>query len=188
MPVLLSLFVMLAAGGCSSGVPVRIQEEISAFDGAKETALAPMFVCSERDVHPCYIRLGLFRRSTMDPESVILVVVVGGTNPIAEGESLRFLINGESYTFVTIDARMQFGIGKGPHTTGSVSCGGSSLCSAKRYLIDRDFLKKLITCPEVSVVVDLARGAVGGQLQGDNPKMVLSGFREFYEKVFGRVE
>ncbi len=168
-------------------MPQRIQESISPFDGAREVSLEPSIVCQIKGSEPCFIRLGLFKRSTMRPDSVILVVVVNGMNSIAEGESLHFNIDGEIIEFDSIDKKTQYEIGKGPHTAGTALCGPSASCSAKRYLVTKDFLKKLLQADRVAVRVDLAKGYLGGLLLKDNPALALPAFSEFYERVFGPV-
>lgn len=178
---------LLLAAGCAS-MPERIEESLSPFDGASEISLEPSIVCLIKGPDPCFIRLGLFKRSTMRPDSVILVVVVNGTNAIAEGESLHFNMDGEVADFDSIDNRTQYSIGRGPHTAGTALCGPSASCSVKRYLVTKDFLKKLLQADKRAVRVDLGKGYLGGFLLKDNPTFALPAFIEFYERVFGPVD
>jgi len=184
-PFLLAL--LLLAAGCAAA-PERLQESISPFDGAREISLEPSLVCQEKSTETCFIRLGLFKRSTMRPDSVILVVVVNGTKPIAGGKSLHFNVDGEVSAFESIDRKTRYGIGKGPHTSGTELCGPSGSCSARRYLVTRDFLKKLMQADKTAVRVDLAGGYLGGVLLKGSATPVLSDFRQFYERVFGPVD
>jgi hypothetical protein len=179
--------VILFLAGCAA-VPGRIQESISPFDGAKEIAMEPALVCREDAPKPCYIRLGLFKRSTMSAESVMLLAVVDGTNPIAEGKSLHFDMDGDIASFASIDRKTGYNIGKGPHTTGTAFCKPRANCSVKRYIVDKSFLKQLISARRAAVRISLKKGYVQGQLLNDSETMALPSFRQFYNRVFGPVE
>ena len=179
--------MILFIAGCAV-VPGVIQESISSFDGAKEIAMEPAFVCREGARTTCYIRLGLFKRSTMNPESVMLLAVVDGANPISEGESLHFDMDGEIVSFASIDGKTRYGIGTGPHTTGTTFCKPSQGCSVKRYMVDQSFLKRLITAHRAAVRVSLKKGYVQGELMKKGETMALPAFRQFYTRVYGPVE
>lgn len=179
---------VLLAAGCAVTVPGGIQESISSFDGAKEIAMEPALVCREEGPGSCFIRLGLFKRSTMAPESVMLLAVVSGTNPIAEGASLHFDMDGDVVSFTSIDGKTRYSIGTGPHTTGAAFCKSSDGCSVKRYIVDRSFVKRLINAHRAAVRVSLKRGYVQGELLKGGEAMVLPSFRQFYARVFGPLE
>lgn len=180
-------FVLVLAG-CAVTVPGGIQESISSFDGAKEIAMEPALVCREDGPYSCFIRLGLFKRSTMSPESVMLLAVVSGTNPIAEGASLHFDMDGDVVSFTSIDVNTRYSIGTGPHTTGAAFCKPSDGCSVKRYIVDKSFMKRLLTAHRAAVRVSLRRGYVQGELKSGGETMVLPSFRQFYSRVFGPLE
>jgi hypothetical protein len=175
--------VLFALWACAVA-PGKIKVSESPFDGARETALDPAYVCSGKPGQACFIRLGLFKRSTMAPDSVILIVVADASNPIIEGESLYFGVNGRVIPLASIDGHTGYAIGRGPHTTGAGFCGKPG-CSVKRYLIDRALLKALLDAPEVSMRVMLKSGPLGAELSGDDPGLALPSFREFYARVFG---
>lgn len=180
----LPMLVLFLLSGCA-GPPATIREAVSSFDGATETAMEPSYICSPKSGQPCSIRLGLFKRSTMAPDSVILFVVVDSSDPIAEGESLLFRVNDSVSAFSTIDRKTRYAIGKGPHTTGTEFCGSAN-CSVKRYLVSRDFLKSVTDAREVSMRVLLKKGYMGGLLVDGGPGLALPRFREFYARVFGQ--
>lgn len=181
--------VTLFLAGCAvMPVPGRIQESISSFDGAREVAMEPALVCREDARGSCFIRLGLFKRSTMSPESVMLLAVVYGMNPISEGASLHFDIDGDIVSFTSIDGKTRYSIGSGPHTTGTDFRNSSEGCSVKRYIVHRSFLKRLLTAKRSAVRVSLKKGYVQGELLDDGETMALPSFRQFYARVFDPVK
>lgn len=175
----LVLLVLFLLHGCAAG-PGIIEVSVSAFDEARETALAPSPLCGG-----CPVRLGLFTRSTMAQGSVILVVMVDGPRPIAGGESLFIRVGGAERAFTSIEGSTGYAIGKGPHAAGAASCEAPG-CSVKRYLMDKSFLKSMIETPGTSLRVTLARGSVRGTLEDGDPSLALPRFRQFYARVFGR--
>jgi hypothetical protein len=180
----LFLLLLFLLAGCA-GAPGKIKVGVSPFDGAQETALDPACAGSDSSGQPCSFRLGLFTRSTMAPGSLILVVVADASNPIAEGDSLYFIMNGRVVPFTSIDRKTKYPIGKGPHTTGAAFCG-SSPCSVKRYLVTRSFLKEVIDAPRVTVRVQLKNGLLEGTLSDGEKDLALPSFREFYAREFVR--
>ncbi|HNY65173.1 MAG TPA: hypothetical protein PKM41_07015 [Deltaproteobacteria bacterium] len=181
----LLVLVLWVAAGCAT-MPERITVSVSPFDGARETALEPAPVCSRKSGQACPIRMGLYKRSTMSDESVILIVVAETSSPIADGESLLFRVNGRVRGFASIDRSTRYSIGTGPHTAGSSPCR-TRHCSVRRYLVDRAFLKELVAAPGASVRVLLKSGSVDGTLSDNDPELALPSFREFYTAVFGHM-
>jgi hypothetical protein len=183
----LALLVLILLAGCMARhvAPGFIEESTSAFDGVQETALIPSPACGVSSSTFCSVRLGLFRRATMATESVILVVVVESSSPIAGGESLFISAGGAEKAFTSIDGFTGFAMGKGPHTAGAVTCSGPR-CSMKRYLLSRSFLKSMIDTPSTSLRVVLKKGSLSGTLSDGDPSLALPRFRQFYARVFGR--
>jgi hypothetical protein len=179
----LLVLVLFAAAGCAAA-PEKIRVSVSPFDGAREISLEPALACSMKSARPCSVRMGLYKRSTMLEEGVILIVVVDAPSPIAVGESLYFRVNGQVRGFTSIDRNTKYAIGTGPHTAGRAYCQ-SPRCSVKRYLVDRAFLKELLAAPEVSMRILLGKGSMGGELSRDDPKLALPSFGEFYASAFG---
>lgn len=177
---------LLLAAGCAT-VPQRIQESVSPFDGAQEIALEPALVCRERGAHACSIKLGLFRRSTMHPDKVILIVLVEGSRQADKDESLHLIIDGEETGLSSIDARTRYRVGTGPHTTGTDLYGSDLQRSIKRYLIDKSLLERIITARSADVRVDLVGGSISGRLLSYNGRLAIPAFREFYERAFGPI-
>jgi hypothetical protein len=178
--LVLLLFIL---AGCAVK-PGGINVGVSSFDGADETALEPAPLCDASSGRACLVRLGLYRRSTMAEGSVILIAVAASSNPIADGESLSFRLNGRDFPLSSIDRNTRYGIGQGPHTAGIASCWPAG-CSAKRYLVDKAFLKSLIDTPDASCRIVLQNGFLAGTLGDGDPKLALPSFRRFYARVFG---
>lgn len=179
----LFLLLLFLLASCA-GPPGKIAVSVSPFDGAQETALSPACSGGSGSGQPCFVRLGLFIRSTMAPGTLILIAVVDASNPIAEGESLSFTMNGQETALTSIDRKTKYPIGKGPHTTGTAFYQSSG-SSVKRYLVTRAFLKEVIDAPEVSLRVKLKKGSMEGPLSDGDPKLALPSFREFYSREFG---
>ncbi len=180
----LVLAILFALAGCAG--PGRIREDVSPFDGAQEISLVPAPVCMNDGAQPCFVRLGLYWRSTMNEGSVILIAVVSGDYPITDGESLHFFADGSFISVSSIDRKTRYAFGKGPHTSGTDFSCPTATCSVKRYLVDREILKQLISAKEASMSMDTSRGSIRGPLLRDNPGLALPAFMEFYEKVFGK--
>jgi hypothetical protein len=183
----LALLVLILLAGCAtrSVMPGYIKAGTSAFDGAQETALTPSPVCGGASAAFCSVRLGLFTRTTMSPESVILVVVTEAPSPIAGGESLFISAGSAENAFTSIDNRTGYAIGKGPHTAGAVTCSGPR-CSVRRYLLSRALLKSMIDSPRTTLRIVLKKGSLSGTLSDGDASLALPRFREFYARAFGR--
>jgi hypothetical protein len=179
-----SVLVLILLAGCAAG-PGKIREGVSPFDGARETALAPACVEAPQSGRPCALRLGLFKRSTMGDDAVILIAVAQAPGTIAEGQSLYFRVQGREIPFASIDRQTRYAIGTGPHTTGAATCSSPG-CSVKRYLVSRDFLKSLIDAPSASLRIVLKEGDLECRLSDDDPGLALPSFREFYRRMFGQ--
>lgn len=164
----ISLLAIFVFAGCVT-TPGDIRTYISEFDGAKEIVMEPAWVCKEGTFGTCLIKFGLMKRSTMPQDEVILVAMVKDIQSFKTGESLHFNIDGDIVSFASIDTTTEFEITEGIYLPGVTTPTGYSGVyfppegwSSKRYLIDKNFLEKILKAERVAVRIDLRKGYVEG--------------------------
>ena len=189
--LLLSLFLY----GCVT-MPGGIRTNVSEFDGSNEIVMEPAWVCKESTFGDCHIKLGLYWRSTMPQDKLILVAMTDGINAFSNGKSLYFNIDGEFVSFDSIDTLTEYDISEGTYMKGFIASGtyvpGIYIppvnWSSQRYIVDKYFMEKILKAQRVAVRLDLRRGYVEGVFSKDDPMLARPAFRDFFNKVFGNLQ
>lgn len=176
------LGMALILSGCMT-MPGDLIESKSEFDGATEISVIPAHLPAAGDKFASFVSMGLYRRSTMPQDEIILEVVSGIAESFAQGESLHFRIDGEKVSLKSFDELTDFGV------TSGFAGGGHYVpprsFSSKRYRIDRVFLERLLGAKQVLVRLDLRRGYLEGEFSKDGPTTARPAFREFFKRVYG---
>jgi len=184
----LLIFSIYFVGCATPDIPGYIRSSVSEFDGAKEIVMEPAWVCKESGFLNCNIKLGLYRRSTMPENQIVLVAVVQDIKSFGEGKSLHFNIDGEIISFESIDTLTEFETKEGTYIPYSGLYIPPTSWSAKRYLIDKNFLDKILKAQRVAVRIDLRRSYVEGIFSRDAATLARPAFRDFYNEVFGNLQ
>lgn len=177
----------------------QIKITASKFDGAMEAAMKPAFVCKEL-FGGCLIKLGLFWRSTMPQDKLILVAMAASVDPLSATDSLHFNIDGEIVRLTSIDTALA-SIGTATECKSEVKTHlRESFAYAtrlpdiynpprgwvsKQYIVDKDFIAKILKGQEVVVRIDLKEGYVEGIFSRDGIAQARPTFKKFYIHVFG---
>ena len=187
------LLLSLVAGCVSTPSEPSIRSAYSEFDGAQEVAMEPAWVC--KDVAPggCSIKLGLYWRSTMLKDMVVLVALVSGEDAFRAGGSLHFDIDGRVVSFAQMDALTELHAVGGSPARGVYSPAGYAPeltipppdWSTGHYLFQKGILETVLNGQRVVVRVDLPTGHVEGLFSIDDAATARPGFRNFYQWVFG---
>ena len=158
-------------------MPGAIHTNISEFDNTKEIILEPAWVGSG-------IKLGLLKRTNMPQDELILIVMIDIIRTFAPGNSLHFNIDGEIVSFSSIDATTEFEMGKGIYNPIGLYFPSVNW-SSKRYLINKQFLKKILNAQRVVIRIDLRKEYVEGIFSKDEPMSARPAFKNFYERMKG---
>jgi len=151
------------------GTPGYISESTSKFDGAQEISMEPGWTRGD-------IRLGLFWRSTMDPDVIYITALVHGAHNL---KSLSFNIDGEFVSFKPSDTSTNIWTEPGSKYFPPINK------SQRKYKINRQLIKRLVNAERVVVRLDLMRNYVEGVFSNDLPTMARPAFRTFYAMVWG---
>lgn len=175
--LLIAPLLLFGILNCASmpGMPGHIKESTSKFDNSKQMVMEPAWVGSDP------IKFGLFKNSNMPKDIVVLDVIVKGVESFATGKSLHFNIDGQFYSFGSIDEMTDYEVDPG-WVSGYQSVPTTSW-SSKRYIIKTDFLNQMINGEKVMVKVSLEKKFIEGEFSSDVPTSARPAFRTFYEKL-----
>ena len=173
------LLLCLVLAGCVT-LPGAITERVSGFDKTKEIIMKPAQVNDGFLNLNTVILLGLYRTSKMAEDEATLEAIVLGAYNFSNKESLQFNIDGEKVYLESMDLLTNI-----ETVTGGTYAQNES---SKRYLVKKDFIKRLIDGKGVWVRVNLARDYVEGKFSVDGMAAVRPAFRNFYKKVWGANE
>ncbi len=175
-----------ALTGCSSmpGMPGNIKESTSTFDNSIELSMQPAFVFRTNDgFSGSDLRLALFWRSSMRPGDLVVEVYVRGAESFSTGKSLHFNVDGQIISYASIDELTDIQFKPGSYR--GVYIPATNI-SSKRYLINRQFLDRLLSAHDVRVRLDLRKSFVEGIFSDDTPSSARRAFKEFSEKLAQR--
>jgi hypothetical protein len=159
---LIALFLPLLLLGCAA-VPGNIQTHKSLFDNADELSMTPAWVLDGMKG----FRIGLSHTSRMPANELTLTAMVNGAVNIADGDSIKFNIDGEVVAFKPFDALTTHASGPG------------SLESSRRYVVTLDFLRRIISATNCTARLDLYQGYLEGRFSTDAPTTARPAFRRF---------
>lgn len=192
IPLSLLLFVLFSFSiGCVS-MPGTVISYESESCMTKEITTEPAFVCKE-GFGDCLIKFGLFRRSTMPENQIILTVMVDGIHTFTE-PSLLFNIDGEIIKFVSINAVEDSATTEEAYISSTYVPGTSAThlpiprYSKRYYLIYRAFLKKILNAQRVEVRINLSKTYYEGIFSQNKTYTARPAFRDFYERVYGNLK
>ncbi len=126
-------------------------------------------------------KLGLHYNSAMPASSAVMTAVVKGAESIANGESLKFNINGVITSLTSIDQTTD--IRHDPGLYNSVTTIHGSSWSSKRYRVDIAFIKRLIESEAVTARLELSREYAEGKFSTDAPTTARPAFRRFIKAL-----
>ena len=175
------IFILLVfISGCASmGMPGSITETVSQFDNTKEITMEPAWLYGGSGA----IKIGLYKKSKMETDSVVMTAVVRGTHIFDDKGLLQFNIDGEIVVLESFDNSTIIETVPGMYT--SVYSFPAYNESSKRFLISKDFIFKLLGAEKVWVKVEMQRDYVDGEFSKDYPSLARPAFRKFYEKIWG---
>lgn len=172
---LVLFFLLLNASAWSGTMPGSIDKNISKFDGSVSYQMEPAWV---RD---SLFKFGLYWDSKLPNDEIIMDVVIKGTDTISNDESLLFKIDGELISLTSIDATTDHNINPGSAAPGFYF--PPSTWSSKRYVINKDFLRRILEAKEVLVRVRLSKSYIEGVFSKDGFTTARPSFKKFYEKI-----
>lgn len=169
------LFLFL--GACAAG-PWAIREYVSAFDGATETKIGPVYIDEDLGIY-------LFRRSTAPEDHAVLTVFIAELRSFESDPAVRFKIDGEVVPLDSIDPLTLYRTE--PGYSGSGIYLAPTQWSEKRYSVDRAFLRRILSARDVVVRVDLDNGRyVEGVFAPENSQFAARVIaRKFYAHLWG---
>jgi hypothetical protein len=170
----LVLFSFLGCAGVP-GIPGNVREHVSKVDNTKELSMEPAWLPESA------IKLSLFKNTIMQPNEIVLTVVVTGARNFDKGENVRFNVDGKIYSFSSIDDMTDLRTSAGYYGRGIYL--SPSNWSSKRYVITKDFLATILNAKDVWVRVDLVKTYAEGEFSYDGPTCARPAFREFYERM-----
>jgi hypothetical protein len=109
--------VLCVLTGCSSmpGMPGYIKESTSTFDKSTELSMEPAMVFRNNDgFSGSDLQLGLFWRSSMRPDEIVVIASVRHAESLSSGNSLHFNVDGQISSFASIDELTDFKYKPGP--------------------------------------------------------------------------
>lgn len=157
------------------GMPGYVSETTSNFDNSRQITIEPAWLYNSP------IKLSLTKTSKMPDSTIVLDAVVQGAYNFSQGPSLNFNIDGEIFSFESIDAMTDINTTSGVYN--SVAYISPSNWSSKRYIITKSFLNKLINGKRVWVKIDLSKVFVEGEFSSDAPTTARPAFQDFLSRI-----
>ena len=174
--IILILLANLVACVMGPTKPGYIHESVSNVDNTKEISIESAWLFN------CPIKLSLFKNSKMQSEEIYLTAVVKGAHNFGKRESLRFNVDGQVFGFISMDEITEINTTRGFYGSGHYV--PPSNWSSKRYIVTKQFIKRLIDAEEVWVQVILSKTYVEGEFSVDGSTMLARpAFRKFYSKL-----
>lgn len=173
MKALITLLALHLLTGCV-GTPGHVSKTKSTFDNSTEIRVEPAWVIDGMNGG---FKLGLHYNSAMPASNVVMTAVVKGAESIADGESLKFNINGVITSLTSIDQTTD--IQYNPGLYNSVAAIPGSSWSSKRYRADIAFIRRLVESETVTARLELSRGYAEGKFSTDAPTTARPAFRRF---------
>jgi hypothetical protein len=177
--IIRAIFIVAATSmvACTTaGIPGDVNESVSKFDGTKKILMEPAWACSM-----CSIKLGLYKTTKMPEHNAVMIAVVTGAHNFRGGKSLHFNVDGDFFSFASIDTMTD--VETHPGYVAGNDYYPPSNTSSMSYWVTVDFVERLVNAKRVIVKIDLAKDYVEGEFPGDHFTTVRPGFRDFYEKV-----
>lgn len=174
---LTSLFLV----GCETieGMPGHIRSHQSSFDGAKELSVEPAMVYrTSQTFSGSDLMLGMFWRSTMEPNTFVISAHVIGTKLIQQSNSLQFNIDGRIVSLSSSDLFTQIRTQRGSPSVGIRPYNQSN----RHYLISESFFKELIESDNVKIRLMLQNSYVEGDFSVNQASSARRAFIAFYEE------
>ena len=169
----------LHSAALADGLPGKIKTRTSKYDQAVELSMEPAWVGS---MSP--LKMGLFWRSSMPENDLLLTVVVKGAHSFGDGEPLHFKVDGEFHHFSAVDVVTDIKATEGFYAPGFPVISGSNW-SSKRFVVTREFVDSILKAKSVVVRVDLATEYVEAVFSKDGPTTARPAFRKFVAKLTG---
>lgn len=165
--------------GCATipGGPGDVSESVSHFDNTKQLSMEPAWLYDSK------IKLSLFKTTKMDDNLVVMYVFVEGSRIFSRGKSLKFNVDGKIYAFKSIDDLTD--INTSPGIYNNIVYIPPYNWSSKRYIVTKDFIKRLIDARRVWVRVELSKEFVEGEFSSDAFTTARPAFRKFYRSMLG---
>ena len=162
------------------GLPGSITERVSNFDKTTEISMEPAWLSGGSEA----IKFGLYKTSKMNNDQAMLVAIVKGAYNFASKDSLQFNIDGEIVSLNSIDMLTDIETEDGVYN--SVAYFPAYNTSSKRYMVKKDFIKRLLDAKNVWVKVNLSKDYFEGEFSKDHPTTARPAFRKFYSKAWGK--
>ena len=178
MKVILMILELLFAARAMVPVSGQVTKTDSEFDGTIQFRMEPAWACSGPD---CSIKIGFYRTSRMESDSVVMIVSVVSSGFVAHpvfalGESLHFNVDGQIYSFES------FGSYDKEHGVDQLV---SYTVDLQKYSTTKDFLKTLLNARRVIVKIDLVEDKyVEGIFPDSGFRTVRPGLADFYQQAF----
>jgi hypothetical protein len=159
-------------------LPGSVKVKTSEFDGTVSITMEPAWAGTGMSTR---MKLDLFWNSTLKADELILTVTVAGVETFSDGESLHFNVDGEITSFSSIDNTTDLGYDPGVYN--SVASIPGQSWSAKRYVVSRAFVERLLAADRAAVKVDLQRHYAEDVLAKKAPTTALKAFRKFLVRL-----
>lgn len=171
------LVVLFGLVGCAP-MPWHVKETTSRFDNSTTISVGPAWVGGDS-----LMKMGLYRKSTMDPNNIVLKAQVKGTHSFGIEPTLTFKIDGDMTPLTSIDKRADIETDPG-YSGGGLYIAPHNL-TTKRYIITRALLERLIHAQEVIIRIQLDGSFVEGALTDYKFMSAYEAFLNFHKKVNG---
>jgi len=177
---LVSAMILAAIlSGCMSvpGMPGYINESTSSFDGTTELSMQPAFVYRNNNgMSGSSFKLGLFWRSDMPGDLLLLIAEVDGTHIFADGRSLEFNIDGRRTSLESVDSMNDI-----RYEPGAGQVRGDNV-SSTRYAVDQEFIEDLLQAERATVRLNLRQTRMEGVFTDSTISSANVAFKSFMQK------
>lgn len=170
------IFILASLYGCATpGMPGYISNSVSGFDHTRSISMEPAWVPNSM------IKLGLFWSSKINDNKLILIATIKGAHSIPSKNSLHFNIDGNITSLSSIDTLTDIDTTRGIIHGYTYTPGAN--WSSKRYLVEKEFINKLVNASHVVVKLDLQKTYAEGVFSSDGPTTARPAFKEFIAKL-----
>lgn len=174
----LSLFLFIA--GCSSlpGMPGYISSQESTFDGSTTLSMQPALIYRDNDgFSGSDLRLALYWSSGFEDDELVLRAEVDGYDSFVADRSLVFNVDGERVYPKPLSQTTKFDFDES-----AFRAGVQATSSSKSYLVDEQFVGRLMSADRAAVRAVLSDGYVEGVFTDTTPNSAYLAFQEFMKR------
>ena len=125
------------------------------------------------------LQMSLLWRSAMN-NNVVLIAQVSGAKSIARGDSLHFNIDGKIESIKSIDELTSIDYEPGVYSAAYIP--GRNI-SSKRYIVNKEFIDKILKSSSVKVKLDLSKSFVEGAFTDTTASSAYGAFIGFVKEA-----